>query len=471
VATRERGQRREKTTSEAAKDLTFEKGLPANLDAERFLLGAIISDDECFQSLAAMLTPEIFAIEKHRRIFTCMSEIKARGDRIDRITLAEELQRHNWLEAVDGVSYVVSLSAGLPDIVNPEQYAKIVSEKATLRELIFLFNTKRNVAMAGSVSSQEIVSSVSAKLLSMAKPNGTATLRPPSDYIDAYPGGINTFLDPSKRSVGIHTGLVRYDEMTGGLHRGELVIIGARPGVGKSSLGVNFAQHVATNRKAAKPAAIFSLEMTAESIIQRMICASARVDQRRFAAGYLNSDDRTRLLVATNAVYAAPLRIVFNTGIKVFDIHVQARRMKQELGDLGLIVVDYLQLMTHGEQKYIVQELGEITKALKHMAGDLDVPVVALSQLNRGPEMRRGDHAPMLADLRQSGRIEEDADTVILLHRPELYRRDDSSLSGVAQLILGKNRNGPIGTVKVVFLKEYCKFENVVEDVREEVLR
>jgi replicative DNA helicase len=293
-------------------------------------------------------------------------------------------------------------------------------------------------------------------------------LASPAQIISEYDGGINAFLDASKRIKGISTGFLKFDEMTGGLREGELFILAARPAMGKTAWALNVAQHVATNSKNPKAVAVFSLEMSRESLLTRMICAAARVDQQRFRAGYLNQDERRALQEALHRIVEAPLYLDDTAGTNLMDVHSKLRRLQAEQ-DLGLVIIDYLQLMQgRGRFENRVQEISSLSRGMKLMSKELRVPFLVLSQLSRAPETRTGDHRPMLSDLRESGSIEQDADLVAFIFREEVYRPDKESLKGLAELLLAKQRNGPTGRVKMAFLNRYTKFENLASDTGED---
>jgi replicative DNA helicase len=289
----------------------------------------------------------------------------------------------------------------------------------------------------------------------------------PAQIIDDYQGGLNAFLDPSKRIKGISSGFSKLDEMTGGMHAGELIILAARPSMGKTAFALNIAQHVAT--KLNKAVAVFSLEMSRESLLTRMLCASARVDSQKFRSGYLNSEERQRLQVAASQLVRSPLYIDDSAGANLMDIHAKLRRLQAERKqELGLVVVDYLQLMSgRGRFENRNQEISTISRGMKLLAKELNVPMLVLSQLSRATETRQGDHRPQLSDLRESGSIEQDADVVAFIFREEVYKRDREDLRGLAELLVSKQRNGPVGKVDLVFLHHLTKFENRAEDLGE----
>jgi replicative DNA helicase len=452
----------------ASSDVVFQKGLPSNPDAERFILGAILLDDAAFVQVAASLETADFSLESHRRIFERMGEISARSEKIDRLTVANELMRHSQLEAVGGLSYIVSLDDGLPRLFNLDAYIRIVKDKSTLRRIISTSQGLIDRCLLGEEDPESLLGSAEESLLRLGDSRAGTALRNPEQLLEDYEGGINTFLDPSKRIRGIGTGFVKFDEMTGGLHEGELIILAARPSMGKTALALNIGQHVATSPRNPQTVAVFSLEMSWESLLQRMICAAARVDQQKFRAGYLNQDERRRLQVAASTLARAPFFIDDAAGANLMDIHSKLRRLKSEQG-LGLVIIDYLQLMSgRGRFENRNQEVSALSRGLKLMAKELRVPFLVLSQLSRAPETRPGDHRPQLSDLRESGSIEQDADLVAFIFREEVYKPDHEDLRGMAELLIAKQRNGPIGRIKLVFLREFTKFENMSEDLGED---
>jgi replicative DNA helicase len=447
--------------------VVLEKGLPANLDAERFVLGSILLDDSYFIQTAGALQADDFSVEKHRRIFNRMAEIHERGERIDRVTVANELMNQGQLEACDGLTYLVSLDDGLPQTFNIESYIRIVKDKAILRKIIFASQALMNRCIQAEEEPSQILAGAEETLLKLGESQVKSGLIGPAQIIDEYQGGLNAFLDPSKRIKGISTGFSKLDEMTGGLHAGELVILAARPSMGKTALALNIAQHVAA--KLDKTVAVFSLEMSKESLLTRMLCASARVDSQKFRSGYLNSEERQRLQVAASQLVRAPLFIDDTAGANLMDMHAKLRRLQAERKQpLGLVVVDYLQLMSgRGRFENRNQEISAISRGFKLLSKELNVPMLVLSQLSRAPETRQGDHRPQLSDLRESGSIEQDADLVAFIFREEVYKRDREDLRGIAELLLSKQRNGPVGKIDLVFLHHLTKFENRAEDLGE----
>jgi replicative DNA helicase len=430
------------------------------------VLGSIMLDDNLYIQAAGTLEAEDFSLEKHRRIFKRMGDLHERAEKIDRITIANELMRFNELEACDGLSYLVSLDDGLPQIPNLDAYIRIVKDKATLRRIIFASQHLMNRCLMGEEEPGDILAGAEETLLKLGEQRVKTGLLDAQQILSTYEGGINAFLDPSKRIKGISTGFIKFDEFTGGLHSGDLFILAARPSMGKTAMALNIAQHVALKLK--QTAAVFSLEMSKESLLTRMLCSAARVDSQKFRLGYLNQEDRRKLNHALHELIEAPLYIDDSPGLHLMDMHAKLRRLQQERGRIGLVIVDYLQLMTgRGRFENRNQEVSALSRGMKLMAKELGVPMLVLSQLSRAVENRQGDHRPQLSDLRESGSIEQDADLVGFIFREEIYNRDREDLRGLAELILAKQRNGPVGTVNLVFLSAQTKFENRAEDTGE----
>jgi replicative DNA helicase len=449
----------------ASPDLALEKGLPANPDAERYVLGSILLNDSLYLQVAGVLDADDFSLEKHRRIFARMKDLYDRGARIDRVSLADELMKQGQLESVDGLSYLISLDEGLPELANLDGYIRIVKDKSILRKLIYSAQSVINRCLLGEEEPDAILASTEESLLKLGEDRTRDQLSSPAAIIEKFPGGVGAFLDPSQRVRGLSTGFAKFDEMTGGLNGGELIILAARPSMGKTALALNIAQHVASHPKLRKPVAVFSLEMSSSSLLTRLLCSAARVDQHKFRAGYLNQEERRKLQVALADLTEAPLYLDDTAGVHLMDVHSKLRRMKAEHG-LSLVVIDYLQLMSsRGRNENRNQEVSAISRGLKLMAKDLDTPFVVLSQLSRASETRPGDHKPQLSDLRDSGSIEQDADLVAFIYREEVYKRDREDVKGLADLIIAKQRNGPIGTVPLRFLGQFTRFENRAEDL------
>src|SRR5579871_65514 len=337
---------------------SVEKGLPTNVDAERFVLGSILLDDSFYVQAAGSLEPEDFSLEKHRRIFKRMGDLQERNEKIDRITVANELMKCNELEACDGLSYLVSLDDGLPQLPSIDSYIRIVKDKSLLRRIILASQHMMNRCLLDAEEPGQILAGAEETLLKLGEAQVKSGLINPEQILRDYEGGINAFLDPSKRIKGVSTGFTKLDEMTGGLHAGELIILAARPSMGKTALALNICWHVAA--RLFQPVAIFSLEMSQESLLTRMLCAAARVDSQRFRAGYLNESERQKLRQAANTMVEAPIHIDDTAGVNLLDMHAKLRRIQQSGQKLGLVVVDYLQLMsTKGRVENRNQEVSQ----------------------------------------------------------------------------------------------------------------
>ncbi|MBK7929627.1 MAG: replicative DNA helicase [Bryobacterales bacterium] len=452
----------------SSRDHAFDRGLPSSPEAERLVLGAIQIDESAFIIAAGVIDPDDFSLEKHRRIFSAMVALNDRSEKIDRVTVAHELMRRGQLESVDGLSYLSSLDDGLPQIHNFEAYARIIKEKSILRRIILNSQALIERCMLDNEDPNVILSDAEENLLKLGETQKREDLLKPGQILDRFQGGLSAFLDPSRRVKGLSTGFKKFDEMTSGMHAGELLILAARPSMGKTALALNIAQHIATHPELQKPVAVFSLEMSRELLLTRLICSAARVDQQKYRLGFLNQEERRRLMQAASELAEAPLFIDDTPGVNLMDIHAKLRRLKAEHG-LSLVVIDYLQLMSaRGRVENRNQEVSAISRGLKLLAKELSVPFLVLSQLSRATEQRQGEPIPIMSDLRESGSIEQDADLVMFVYRPEYYKRDREDLKGLAEVIIAKQRNGPIGKIPLVFLHEYTKFENRVDDISDD---
>ncbi|MGD0577960.1 MAG: replicative DNA helicase [Bryobacteraceae bacterium] len=454
------------------KDAAFERGLPSNVYAERMVLGSVLMNDDKFVNAAAALQPDDFSLDKHRRIFRRMLELHNRQEKIDHVTVANELMRYGELESVDGVSYLVSLDEGLPELFNLDSYIQIVKDKATLRQMIFASQEIMQRCFVGEEDPKKILEVAEDSFLRLGEAHSNDELISARDVIDATPGGLDAMLDPMSRVRGTGTGFYRYDTMTGGLHAGELIILAARPAMGKTALALNMALYIATRQRDRKAVAVFSLEMSNDALMTRLICSQANVDQQRFRGGALNEDELSRLKQAAADIYDAPLYIDDSSNTSLLDIRAKVKKLAQQVKrehgvPLGLVIVDYLQLMSApdmGRNSNRVQEVSALSRGLKLMSKDLSVPFLVLSQLSRAPDQRQGDHRPLLSDLRESGSIEQDADIVNFIFRPEEYNKEKrEDLRGQAELIIAKQRNGPTGKVPLVFIHAFTKFVNPAE--------
>lgn len=442
-------------------EIVLERGLPCNLDAERFILGAVLQDDTRFLAVAASLNADDFSLEKHRRIYSRMLELHERSERIDRVTVANELMAHRQLESCGGIGYLASLDEGLPELVHFESYVSIVREKSRLRQLIFTSQSLIDRAlMDDGTQANELAKATSERLIQIGTSDKENKLAQVGEIIRGPDGGLDRFLSHSVNQSGIQTGFSRLDQMTGGLQRGDLIVIAGRPSMGKTAFALNLAHHAATAKQQVS-VALFSLEMSRASLITRMLCSAGHVDFAKQRAGYLNTDEKTRLRLAADKLAKARLFIDDGPANTIMDIGAKLRRLRADQG-VDLCVIDYLGLIpAHRKTDNRVRELGEITRYLKLMvAKELHIPVVLLSQLSRAPEIRPGDHRPMLSDLRESGDIEQDADVVALIYREEIYKPNEEALRGLAELIVAKQRNGPTGCINLLFRREFTLFED-----------
>jgi replicative DNA helicase len=434
-----------------------ERSLPHNLEAEKSVLGAILIDNAAFNHAAELIGARDFFRDAHRRIFDRMVALSERGDVIDFVTLKEELSRGGDLEEVGGPAYIASLADGVPRSSNVEHYARIVKEKSTLRNLIFSANKILATAYEAELEADAVLDEAEKAIFEIAEDRVRAGFVPLRDLVKESFETIERLQAHKELITGVPTGFVDLDEMTSGLQPGDLVIVAARPSMGKTSLVLNVAQHVGT--KTDMTVGFFSLEMSREQLFFRLLTSEARIDWHRVRTGMLGEKDWGRLSEAVGKLSDANIYIDDTPAIGVLEMRAKSRRLKAEHG-LHLLVVDYLQLMQgRGRAENRTQELAAISRSLKGLAKELHVPIVALSQLSRAPESR-SDHKPQLSDLRESGALEQDADVVVLIFREDVYTRTEEN-QGIAELIVAKQRNGPTGSVKLAFVREHTRFENL----------
>jgi replicative DNA helicase len=441
----------------ASETLPRERSLPHNAEAERTVLGAVLVDNAAFNSAAEVLTRDDFYREAHRRVFDAMAALAERSQPIDSVTLADELTRAQALEAVGGVAYLAGLADGLPRITNVEQWARIIKEKAVLRNLIHAGNRIVQSCYEGEQEAAELLDAAEKAIFDIAERRLRAGFVGIREIVKESFRTIDQLSQSRELVTGLPTGFVDLDEMTSGLQRGDLVVVAARPAMGKTSFCLNVAQHASL--RGGETVGLFSLEMSKEQLVLRMLCSDARVDSHRLRTGNLNEKDWARLAKAYADLSASRLFIDDSATQTPLEMRAKCRRLKAEHG-LGLVIVDYLQLMSApGRAENRQQEISAISRSLKGLAKELHVPVVALSQLSRAPEART-DRRPQLSDLRESGAIEQDADVVMFIYREEEHKPTEEN-RGVAEIIIGKQRNGPTGSRKLAFLKEYTRFENL----------
>jgi replicative DNA helicase len=440
-----------------AETTALDKALPHSLEAERTVLGAILIENEAFHHASEILTENDFYRDAHRRIFLRMASLSARGDAIDLVTLREELSRSGDLEPAGGVSYLASLLEGVPRATNVPYYSRIVKDKSVLRNLIAAANRITQSCFGEVEETQVVLDEAEKTIFEIAEGAIRSGFQPVSEIVKRTFKQIDELSERKELVTGVPTGFVEFDEMTSGLQRSDLVIVAARPAMGKTSFCMNIAQHVGMKTKGC--VGVFSLEMSREQLVLRMLCGEARVDMHKLRSGFLSEKDWAKLVQAVADLSRAKVYIDDTPGISVMEMRAKARRLKLEAG-LDLLVIDYLQLMQgRGRFENRTQEIGSISRALKGLAKELDIPVIALSQLSRAPETR-GGHRPQLSDLRESGALEQDADMVVFIYREEEYNKTPDN-RGIAELIIGKQRNGPTGSLKMAFIKEYTRFENL----------
>jgi len=452
----------------AIPDLTLDSGLPANVDAEKTILGAILLDNAAHSEAAEKLESDDFSLDSHRRIFLRMSELMDAQHAVDIVTLANELARYKEVEAVGGVAYLASLTEGLPRRPVIEEYIRIVKDKSLLRKLMAICSMAIARAADQGESALDVLGAAESQLMEVTEKGLTHGFQSLHQIVEHSFGSIDNLYKQSREVTGLATSFTEFDRMTSGLQKGELIIIAARPSMGKTALAINIAQNAAI--KSGAKVAVFSLEMSKESLLRRMLATQAWVDQRKLQTGFLGREDHDKLEKALGLLVESQLFIDDTAGISLAEMRAKARRLKQNAGGLDLIVVDYLQLMSatvpsSGRKNYEnrTQEVSAISRGLKALAKELDVPVMALSQLSRASERRGEDKRPLLSDLRESGSIEQDADVVAFIHREAYYKRDEEMSEtdkARSEIIVAKQRNGPTGTVYLSFLSRFTRFEN-----------
>jgi replicative DNA helicase len=455
----------------------LDTGLPSNVDAERTILGAILLDNQALSEAEEKLTPEDFSLDSHRRIYQRMTELGGSGHAVDLVTLAHELARYKEIESVGGVAYLASLTEGLPRRPIIEEYIRIVKDKSLLRQLMLICSAAIARAADQSETALDVLNAAESQLLVVGEKGITKGLVSLEDIVAGSFGTIDNLYSQAREVTGLATHFIEFDKMTSGLQKGELIIIAARPSMGKTAWAINIAQNAAVESKAV--VAVFSLEMSKEALLRRMLASQAWVDQRKLQTGFLGRDDQEKLRHALEALVESKVFIDDTPGISLAEMRAKTRRLKQaNHGQLDLVVIDYLQLMsatlpTQGGKRYEnrTQEVSAISRGLKALAKEMDVPVIALSQLSRASERRGDDKKPLLSDLRESGSIEQDADVVAFIHRESYYNRDKEENpedKNKAEIIIAKQRNGPTGTVELAFLSQFTRFENLDSQHREQ---
>ena len=444
---------------------------PQSIEAEQAVLGAIFLDTETVVGALEFLEPQDFYRRGHQLIFQTMLDLNDRNEAIDIVTVMNNLESQNQLEDVGGMSYLAELAVAVPTAANMEHYAKIIEGKSILRKLI---HTATDIVTQGFEEGEElsaILDQAERSILEVSERRNSNGFLAISDVLNSSIAKIDQLYQNDEEITGLPTGYQALDQMTAGLQKEELIILAARPAVGKTAFALNIAQNIGT--KTDETVAIFSLEMGAESLVNRMLCAEGNIDASHLRTGNLNEEEWQNLIVAMGSLSKASIYIDDTAGIRIAEIRAKCRRLAQEKGGIGLILIDYLQLIEGSGKESRQQEVSEISRQLKKLAKELKVPVIALSQLSRGVEQRQ-DKRPVMSDIRESGSIEQDADIVAFLYRDDYYDRgedgddddrdsdrDEAGEDNIIEVIIEKNRSGARGTVKLLFVKEYNKFTSI----------
>jgi replicative DNA helicase len=446
-------------------DIPFEQEMPAAVAAERTILGAILLDPDAFYEASAKLRADDFSLDSHRRIYAALAEQIETTQSTDVIRLGLLLQNKKELDAVGGNGYLWSLTEGLPRRISIEQYVVIVRDKSLLRGLINAANDAMARAGDQSENAQDVLDAVQQRFMELSERSMAEGFGDVHQIVLNSFGSIDALVSEGREVRGLRTYYTEFDKMTSGLQRGELIVLAARPSMGKTALAINIAENVAIEGQGT--VGIFSLEMSKESLVRRLLSAQSGVSLRELNGNHPGKHKFDKLVAGLDRLTNSHIYIDDTPGISLSEMRAKARRLKQEAKGLDLLVVDYLQLMSaspeNGKRGYEnrTQEVSAISRGLKILAKQLHVPVLALSQLSRASETRGGDKRPFLSDLRESGSIEQDADVVAFIHRQEYYERDDNpATKGEAEIIIAKQRNGPTGTVKLAYLSQITRFEN-----------
>lgn len=439
---------------------------PQDIEAEQAVLGAVFLDADAIIDAMEVIAPEDFYRRSHQIIFQAMIQLNDRSESIDLITLKAEIEKSNSLEDVGGLTYLTDLSQASPSAASIAYYAKIVDDKATLRNLIQTASRIVTKGFEQDEDVQSIIDQAEKSILEVSEKRNSNGFQSIAEVLNRTIETIDQLAQNNEEITGLPTGYAALDKMTAGLQKEELIILAARPAVGKTAFALNIAQNVGT--KTDRSVAIFSLEMGAESLVNRMLCAEGSIEASHLRTGQLSEEEWRNLIVAMGSLSNANIYIDDTPGIKISEIRARCRKLAQEKGNLGLILIDYLQLIEGTGRENRQQEVSEISRQLKKLAKELKVPVIALSQLSRGVEQRQ-DKRPVLSDIRESGSIEQDADIVAFLYRDDYYRSEgddddepeEQQNNNVIEVIIEKNRSGARGTVELLFIKEYNKFSSV----------
>ncbi len=430
---------------------------PHSQEAEQAVLGCMLLDEEAIVQAAELLEPDAFYETAHKKIFTAMLQLYNEDAAVDLITVSEQLRKKKQLDEVGGAAYLTTLTSVVPTVSNVKQYSVIVKQKAILRQLISATAKIQDECFDNAKEPDLLLDEAESQIFGIASQKIKRDAVAMKDVIKSSIEMIDQLYQRKGAITGLPTGFMELDQLLAGLQPSELIVVAGRPGMGKSSLAFCIAEHVAMVEK--KGVAVFSIEMSKENLVQRMLCSHARIDAHRVRTGMLSASDWPTLTKAAGKLSEAPIYIEDSAGLSVLELRARARRLKRRY-DVGLIIVDYLQLMDVSSKgaESRQQEISEISRGLKALARQLNVPLIAVSQLSRAPEQE--SRRPRLSDLRESGAIEQDADVVLMLFREEYYRPSDEN-KGVAEVIIAKQRNGPTDTVKLAFIREYTRFETL----------
>ena len=443
----------------------MEDSRPASIHAERTILGAMMVEPLAIVDATMLLKTDDFSLDSHRKLYECILHLSEVGYAVDDITVGEELSKRKYLDSVGGQAWVAGLSENLPRRLSIESYVRIVRDKSLMRQLMTVCDMGMMEASDQSLEAIDVLNQVETRLMEISEHAITGGFSGIPDIVKNSFGSIDKLYEQGREVTGLRTHFVEFDKMTSGLQDSELIIIAARPSMGKTAWAINIAQNSAV--RDGNVVAVFSLEMSKESLLRRMLAGEASVGARKLQTGFLGRDDKDKLNAGLERLMESKLFVDDTPGITLAEMRAKARRLKQQEGRLDLIVIDYLQLMTGStganQKKFEnrTQEVSSVSRGLKALAKELRVPVVALSQLSRGSEQRTGDKKPLLSDLRESGSIEQDADVVCFIHREEYYDRDNEDLKGKAEIIIAKQRNGPTGSVNLAYIADYTRFENL----------
>jgi len=440
-------------------------GLPSSVQTEITVLGAMLLDGMSVTDATAKLRPEDFSLDSHQRIYRVMMDLLAVGHAIDYITVMDALSKRRELDAIGGPAYLAYLSEGIPRHPKIEDYVRIIKDKSLLRQLMTIFNDGMVLASDQNEDATNVLNGIETRLADVADSAIQRGFSGIGDIVASSFGSIDALYEQGREVTGLATHYIEFDKMTSGLQNSELIIVAARPSMGKTAWAINIAQNCAV--KDGKVVAVFSLEMSKESLLRRMLASEASVGSRKLQTGFIPREDKSKLIAALDRLMTSKMFVDDTPGITLAEMRAKARRLRQQEGHLDLIVIDYLQLMTgsagSSQKKFEnrTQEVSSISRGLKALAKELSVPVIALSQLSRGSEQRTGDKKPLLSDLRESGSIEQDADVVAFIHREEYYDRENEDLKGKAEIIIAKQRNGPTGSVHLAYIADFTRFENL----------